>query len=890
MADLSNLSDDQLLSALGPAPKAAGTPAAFIAQHQGTAQAAGQKLGVDPDLLLAQWGLETGWGKSVVPGTNNLGNIKDFSGGGLAARDNMTGSTDNYRAYSSPDAFAADQASLLARKYPGVVGAGSDVQKFAGGLRGYAEDPNYGAKLASVVQTVQRNQSKQPGVLARVGDAVASAISGTANAATPQDLSGISDDDLLAALGSRNNASIQSQTQSQQGSPGGARANPPILDSVGHQLGLTARAAGHGIADAVGLVANPVNALINTVGDAIGHNPHLQDVDTLIRRGVDAVTPAPANATEQTVGDIAGAMANPVNMAAGPIMAGTRGVASAALRGAVAGGATAGAQPLHGDDTIGTELSRVGGGALGGAAGGAIGATAGAALDKLVNGANRVVTAIKSATPGVQRTANTNADELLVEVARQEGIDLAAIPESIRNGVRAQVADALASNKTTDAASILRRAEGEAVLGRDAGLTLGQSTRDPIQFAQERNFRGVQGAGEPLTQRFADQNRALIGALNERGAANAPGEFNAGQSTINALQGVDDAARANVTGLYNRARSLNGGDIPLDHTTFVNQANTTLDQDLAHAHLPEWARTTMNQISSGDLPLTVGVSEQFKTQLSRAIRSSTDGNQRHALGVVRNALESAEPLQGSTQFGGNQIVPHGAPLPPSNPGEEAVQAFGQARAAAAQRFGTIDSNPALRAVVNGDAVPDNFFKRYVVNGNVGDVNSLLRLVPDQGNQLRAQMADYLKSKALNGASDEIGTFSQAGFNKALNSIGDAKLQAIFGSDVAAQLRQIGRVAGNIQAQPAGSAVNNSNTGAAVMNLLSKMSGKVGGFPGVNIVRNSVNQFLDERTVANSLAAQIRATANPGVKGSLNPLLPLLAPAGGALVAQPGHQR
>lgn len=876
MADLSNLSDDQLLSALGPAPKAAGTPAAFIAQHASTAQAAGQQLGVDPNLLLAQWGLETGWGKSVVPGTNNLGNVKDFSGGGVAARDNMTGSTDNYRAYASPDAFAADQASLLARKYPGVVGAGSDVQKFASGLRGYAEDPNYGSKLASVVQTVQRNQPQ--GLLARAGNAVASAISGTANAATPQDLSGISDDDLLAALASRGKSPSAPAQQSN---------NPPLLDSVGRQLGLTARAAGHGIADAVGLVANPVNAAINTVGGWFGHDPQLQDVDTLIKRGVDAVTPTPANATERTVGDIASAVANPVNALGGPIMAGSRGVASAALRGAVAGGATAGMQPLHGNDTVGTELGRIGAGAIGGAAGGAAGAAAGSAVDALVNGANRVVTAIKAATPGVQRTANMNADELLVNVARQEGIDLASIPESIRNGLRNQVSDALASNKTTDAAALLRRAEGEAVLGQDAGLTLGQATRDPMQFAQERNMRGIQGAGEPLTQRFADQNRALINALNERGAAGAPGEFNAGQSAIDALAARDAAAQGNVSALYQRARDLNGGDIPLNHTTFVNQANTTLDQDLAHAHLPEWARSTMNQISSGDLPLTVGVSEQFKTQLSRAIRSSTDGNERHALGVVRNALENAEPLQGSTQFGGNQIVPFGAPLPPSNPGEAAVQAFGQARAAAAERFGTIDSNPALRAVVNGEAVPDNFFKRYVINGNVGDVNSLLRLVPDQGNQIRAQVADYLKSKALNGASDEIGTFSQAGFNKALNSLGDAKLRAIFGDEGASQLRQIGRVAANIQAQPAGSAVNNSNTGAAVMNLLSQVSGKVGGFPGVNIVRNSVNQFLDERTVANALAARINPQANPGVSGSLNALLPLAAPIGGA-AAQPGH--
>ncbi|MEX3972262.1 glucosaminidase domain-containing protein [Paraburkholderia caribensis] len=866
MADLSSLSDDQLLGAVAPAQH---TPASFAAQYGGIAQAVGQKLGVDPNIVLGQLGLETGWGKSVVPGTNNLGNIKDFSGGGTAARDNQTGTTDRYRQYDSPQAFADDYASLLARKYPGVVGAGSDVQKFTSGLSGYAEDPNYASKVAATTAAVQR---ANPGVLARVGNAVAGSISGTANAATPQELSGISDADLLAALQSRGAAPAQQQPS----------ATPPILRSVGHQLGLTARAAGHGIADAVGLIGNPINALINTVTGS-----HLQDVDTLIKQGVDAITPAPANRTEQVVGDIAGAVANPVNLVGGPIMAGARTLPQAVARGALAGAVTGELQPVHQGDTLGTLAQRGAAGALGGAAGGAVGSVAGSAVDGLINGANRIVTAIRANLPSTQAAARISADDIITRAAQDQGIDLATIPQSILNSTRQQVQEALASNATPDAAALLRRAEGQTVLGNDAGLTLGQATRDPAQFTAEKNLRGVQGAGEPLMQRYADQNRGLINALNTEGAAAAPGEFNAGQSIIGALQGVDDAANARVGALYQQARDLNGGDIPLDHTTFVQQANDALDQNLSHAHLPEWARTTMNDIASGNLPLTVGVLEQFKTQLSRAMRSSTDGNQRYALGIVRNALESAEPIQGSTQFGGNQIVPFGTPLPPSNPGEQALQAFGAARQAAAQRFGTIENNPALRAVVNGDAVPDNFFKRFVLNGNVGDVNSLLGLVPDQGAALRAQVADYLKSKALNGASDEVGNFSQSAFNKALNSLGDAKLQAIFGPEQAARLRQIGRVAANIQSQPAGSAVNNSNTAAAVMNLLSQMSGKVGSLPGINLARNSLDQFLNERAAAQALAARVQAQANPGVSGSLNGLLPLASPAG-AVAAQPGH--
>lgn len=126
------------------------TPSDFAAKYGAAAAKAGAALGVDSRTILGQWGLETGWGKSVIPGTNNLGNIKDFSGSGVAAKDNMTGSVDKYRAYASADAFADDYVSLVKRKYPKAVGA-SSAEDFARALKsgGYAEDPDYVRKLAS---------------------------------------------------------------------------------------------------------------------------------------------------------------------------------------------------------------------------------------------------------------------------------------------------------------------------------------------------------------------------------------------------------------------------------------------------------------------------------------------------------------------------------------------------------------------------------------------------------------------------------------------------------------------------------------------------------------------------------------------------------------------
>ena len=121
---------------------------AFELQYKDVATRVGTELGVPPGALIAQWGLETGWGKSVIPGTNNLGNIKDFSGKGVTATDNLTGSKDKYRAYATVDEFATDFTSLIKRKYPAAMNQ-STAAGFATALKagGYAEDKDYVAKL-----------------------------------------------------------------------------------------------------------------------------------------------------------------------------------------------------------------------------------------------------------------------------------------------------------------------------------------------------------------------------------------------------------------------------------------------------------------------------------------------------------------------------------------------------------------------------------------------------------------------------------------------------------------------------------------------------------------------------------------------------------------------
>ena len=152
-----------------PSPtKSNGDISSFVAQYGPMAQAIGNKLGVSPDIVLGKLGLETGWGKKVIPGTNNLGNIKDVSGRGTMATDNYNGSRDAYLRFENPETFGAYYSDFIQRLYPNAVGAGNDPNKFTAGLAkgklgSYAEDPAYATKVAQASNMVTKTRGSQSG-------------------------------------------------------------------------------------------------------------------------------------------------------------------------------------------------------------------------------------------------------------------------------------------------------------------------------------------------------------------------------------------------------------------------------------------------------------------------------------------------------------------------------------------------------------------------------------------------------------------------------------------------------------------------------------------------------------------------------------------------------
>ncbi len=141
---------------------------AFLDQIAPWAREAGERLGVDPQLVSAHAALESGWGQRPLrqaegASTHNLFGIKAGSSWQGEVSDNATTEfehgtavkkTERFRAYPDQAAAFRDYAQMLLDnpRYAAAIGTGSNAGAFAQGLAkgGYATDPAYAAKLTKL--------------------------------------------------------------------------------------------------------------------------------------------------------------------------------------------------------------------------------------------------------------------------------------------------------------------------------------------------------------------------------------------------------------------------------------------------------------------------------------------------------------------------------------------------------------------------------------------------------------------------------------------------------------------------------------------------------------------------------------------------------------------
>lgn len=93
---------------------------AFLATYGPQAKTAGNTLGIDPNLIYAQWANESGYGTNSQSQGFNVAGIMP---GGRAAT------------YTSPDDFESSYVSVIQKNDPAALNTGSDASAFVSGLQ-----------------------------------------------------------------------------------------------------------------------------------------------------------------------------------------------------------------------------------------------------------------------------------------------------------------------------------------------------------------------------------------------------------------------------------------------------------------------------------------------------------------------------------------------------------------------------------------------------------------------------------------------------------------------------------------------------------------------------------------------------------------------------------
>lgn len=674
---------------------------------------------------------------------------------------------------------------------------------------------------------------------------------------------------------------LQAAPQSQPVQETGRAINRGLSD-IPRQLGLTARYALEGPAQAAQVLTEPIAGLMRMAG--IPTRP----IGEIASSAANALgLPKPQTSQERVVGDAARLLAGTGGMLGAsravsqlPGMVGTVGAGMAAnptaqLTGAVGAGTMGGLSREGG----GNEMQQAGAALIGGVAGGMVPGAANAAVNVWKRLFNQL-------TP-------QQMDVQISNVLQRAGMDYSQVPERARQSLRSQMQDALRAGQELDPAAVRRLAEFQMV---GATPTRGMVTQDPVRITQEMNLAklGANTADGQLQglARVQNQNNArLIELMNEQGAGRGD-PFRAGQQAIGAIQGRDADMASRVTSLYQQARDTSGRAADLDRVAFSTRVSELLDDAMVGGALPKDVESMVNWIANNakpqgmhgsiPMPFNVDIAEQLKTRIATLQRNTSDGSARHALGLVRQALDETPLMSAPAVNPGNlPSVPGTVPPSPMQLGQESINAFNEARNAARQRFGWQESARPIEAALNG-AQPDKFVENFVIRGSVADASAVARNAPTE--EVKNAILAHLKEKSLNGAADEVGKFSQSAYNKALNQIGDRKLSLFFSPNELAQLRTAGRVASYMQNQPVGSAVNNSNSGALLL------GNGMDALRNIPIIGPNIGQPLQNI----SINLQQRAAQNvaPGLL-AVQPRVPLyqglLAPAtvfGGGLLAAP----
>jgi hypothetical protein len=637
------------------------------------------------------------------------------------------------------------------------------------------------------------------------------------------------------------------------------------------QVGLTGRYAIEGAANTLGLPLEPLRMGVSGISQLAG-GPPAASISTYGTKLADLLgLPKPRESSvmdtqtglakilpsEQIVGDVATSIASTIPMVSGAaaLAKNTTGITSNVANQLAANpmlqyGSAAGAG-------YGSGLTREAGGDplqqfFAGLAGGiAAPAAYGGAKSLLTSAGQKVApTLTGKLNPDAVIPSPAEVDQIITLKLGQSGIDYSKMSDQVKKALNADVTNALRTGGDLGGDAMRRLLDFRMIEGTTP--TKGMITLDPRQVTLEQNLAKTgMNSQDPNLQTLgnvqASNNRALIEALNAQGAGNVQTPYlrEAGKASTAKIVAEDVQKQADTSKLYDEAKALPGGELPLNRFELVKNIDAALARENKNAFLPESVRGMINSIAKGEVtiegvkypvPFDVKALDNLLTTVATAQRATSDGNIIGALKLVRNAIDQTEIKPVKAEFGGGQVVTEsGASFLKGQDAtpKELLDALNKARASHRERMQWQESNRPVEQTVNG-MQPDQFVRDFVISKEATVADAAAVAKSGDPTATKSAILTHLKDLALGGKPDELGTFGASTYNKALKNIGDDKLALFFSPEEIGELQRLGRVAQYMTLQPKGSAVNNSNSGALVLGAgIDVLANSVGvGFPGI----------------------------------------------------------
>lgn len=551
-----------------------------------------------------------------------------------------------------------------------------------------------------------------------------------------------------------------------------------------------------------------------------------QSVDTGIRENEQAYEAA-RKATGQEGVDVArlgGNVLSPANLAvATRLPAATTAIGRVGA--GLVGGATGGAlTPVTNQDTS-FASQKTGQTALGGVAGGALGPVVGAAGDFI----------------GKQLAKLKKVDESeIVKIAQQYASEVGenwnALGSQAKSNMIGLVQDAFKTYKGADPRAVLRARDFDI---EGIPYLQGQVTRKPGEWAQEKNLSQLQGTGDPIRDRLAQQAQMLqqkIGGF----ASGAQEQQQGGNALVNALRDYDVKLSSDVSSKYKAAREAAGKDVevPMQGIAqdFANVLDTFGDK------VPSGVINNFRKYGiaeGGDMTQRKLFTVEEADKLLKVINAnqSNDPATNAALSQLRNSVKGAV-----TKDAGVEDV------------------FSPARKAAAERFSLQEAVPALERAANGTANPDTFVQDFIVSKGAqsSQVKEMARLLregsPEAFNEARAQIGSYLQRKAFGENVTGDKGITPERYATALREFGSDKLSAFFDKAEIAQMKRLASIGANIESRPAGATPNTSGNWGAITGLTDRFLNPM--------IRAATSGATNEMNVRRALSRNINPELTP----------------------------